>query len=211
MDHWMWSKALIVLHTMIRNGATDNVLQYLASSGVLRLQNVGASQWEGFNAPTNLQHYAMYLDSRICAYRELKHDAICVQSKTNRELPKPLHSPPSSPFFNLAHMPDRLFSTRGTSCFSMDSTSCSELHWPYSKATRRSSSAATRFPWSTLRSKASRPGYLTRGPHTRSRTSPLPYCEGTQPKRLHLPPRARLRSLPSTPRVPILAPSLSIM
>ncbi|KAI9456896.1 ANTH domain-containing protein [Russula earlei] len=79
-------KALIVLHTMIRNGATDNVLQYLASSGVLRLQNVGASQWEGFDAPTNLQHYAMYLDSRIRAYRELKHDAIRVQSETNRDL-----------------------------------------------------------------------------------------------------------------------------
>ncbi|KAG8917529.1 hypothetical protein FRC02_003056, partial [Tulasnella sp. 418] len=32
-------KALIVLHTMIRNGATDNVLAYLSSSEVLRLRN----------------------------------------------------------------------------------------------------------------------------------------------------------------------------
>ncbi|KAF8493258.1 ANTH domain-containing protein [Russula emetica] len=79
-------KALIVLHTMIRNGATDNVLQYLSSSEVLRLKNVVGGQWEGYNAPTNLQHYALYLDTRIRSYRELKHDAIRVQSETNRDL-----------------------------------------------------------------------------------------------------------------------------
>ena len=32
---------------MVRNGATDNVLQYLSSSDVLRLKNVAAGQWEG--------------------------------------------------------------------------------------------------------------------------------------------------------------------
>jgi hypothetical protein len=79
-------KALIVLHTMIRNGSTDNVLQYLSSSEVLRLKNVVGGQWEGYNAPTNLQHYALYLDTRIRSYRELKHDAIRVQSETNRDL-----------------------------------------------------------------------------------------------------------------------------
>jgi hypothetical protein len=40
-------KALIVLHTMIRNGATDNVLTYLSSSEVLRLRNVSTGNWEG--------------------------------------------------------------------------------------------------------------------------------------------------------------------
>ncbi len=40
-------KALIVLHMMVRNGATDNVLQYLSSSDVLRLKNVAGGQWEG--------------------------------------------------------------------------------------------------------------------------------------------------------------------
>jgi hypothetical protein len=41
-------KALIVLHTMIRNGATDNVLSYLSSSDVLRLKNISAgAHWEG--------------------------------------------------------------------------------------------------------------------------------------------------------------------
>ncbi|KAF8551348.1 ANTH-domain-containing protein [Imleria badia] len=79
-------KALIVLHTMIRNGATDNVLSHLSSSEVLRLRNVSAGNWEGYNAPQNMQHYALYLDSRIWAYRELKHDAIRVQAETNRDL-----------------------------------------------------------------------------------------------------------------------------
>ena len=41
-------KALIVLHTMIRNGATDNVLSYLSSSDVLRLKNISSgAHWEG--------------------------------------------------------------------------------------------------------------------------------------------------------------------
>ena len=40
----------------------------------------------GYNAPKNLQHYALYLDTRIRAYRDLKHDAIRVQSETNRDL-----------------------------------------------------------------------------------------------------------------------------
>ena len=89
---------------MIRNGATDNVLSYLSSTEVLRLRNVSAGNWEGsrtsschrrvsphchgtgYNAPQNIQHYALYLDSRIRAYRELKHDAIRVQAETNRDM-----------------------------------------------------------------------------------------------------------------------------
>ncbi|KAI0730938.1 ANTH domain-containing protein [Earliella scabrosa] len=79
-------KALIVLHTIIRNGSTDNVLQYLSSSDVLKLRNVSSGNWEGYQAPQNLQNYAKYLDTRIRAYRELKHDAIRVQSETNRDM-----------------------------------------------------------------------------------------------------------------------------
>ncbi|KAH9026517.1 hypothetical protein EDB85DRAFT_169699 [Lactarius pseudohatsudake] len=93
-------KALIVLHTMVWNGATDNVLQYLSSSDVLRLKNVSCGQWEGmhytflpihfrtyslrsgYNPPKNLQHYALYLDTRIRSYRDIKHDDIRVQSET---------------------------------------------------------------------------------------------------------------------------------
>ena len=45
-------KALIVLHTMIRNGATDNVLSYLSSSDVLRLKNISSgAHWEGALPP----------------------------------------------------------------------------------------------------------------------------------------------------------------
>lgn len=79
-------KALIVLHTMIRNGATDNVLGYLSSHEVLHLSNVSAGNWEGYTAPQNLQNYAAYLDSRIRAYADLKHDAIRVQAETNRDM-----------------------------------------------------------------------------------------------------------------------------
>lgn len=92
---------------MIRNGATDNVLSYLSSGEVLRLQNVSAGNWEGpcsfsrhpaahhcfslqvhsgYHAPLNLQNYAIYLDSRIRAYHDLKHDAVRVQAESNRDL-----------------------------------------------------------------------------------------------------------------------------
>ena len=40
----------------------------------------------GYNAPQNLQQYALYLDARIRAYRDLKHDAIRVQSESNRDM-----------------------------------------------------------------------------------------------------------------------------
>ena len=87
----------------MRNGATDNVLSYLSSSDILRLRNISGGHWEGasagyetaqpvqtsllgYNAPQNLQNYAVYLDTRIRAYRDLKHDAIRVQSETNRDM-----------------------------------------------------------------------------------------------------------------------------
>ncbi|PPQ62861.1 hypothetical protein CVT24_006259 [Panaeolus cyanescens] len=82
-------KALIVLHTMIRNGATDNVLSYLSTSDVLKLKNVSAASWEGYAAPQNLLNYALYLDSRIRAYRDLKHDAVKVQADSNRDMRNP--------------------------------------------------------------------------------------------------------------------------
>lgn len=40
-------KGLIVLHTMIRTGNTENVLGFLAHSDPLRLQNVANGHWEG--------------------------------------------------------------------------------------------------------------------------------------------------------------------
>ncbi|PWN48452.1 ANTH-domain-containing protein [Violaceomyces palustris] len=70
-------KALIVLHTMIRNGAVDNVLGYLATEASgLRLRSVNSGSWQGYDAPQSISAYAQYLDERIRAYRELKHDVI---------------------------------------------------------------------------------------------------------------------------------------
>lgn len=40
----------------------------------------------GYAAPQNMQNYAVYLDARIRAYRDLKHDAIRVQSESNRDM-----------------------------------------------------------------------------------------------------------------------------
>jgi len=40
----------------------------------------------GYAAPQNLQNYALYLDSRIRAYKDLKHDAVRVQADTNRDM-----------------------------------------------------------------------------------------------------------------------------
>lgn len=43
-------KALLVLHSMIRQGATDNVLTFLSNNDVLRLKdNVGGQTWEGWS------------------------------------------------------------------------------------------------------------------------------------------------------------------
>jgi hypothetical protein len=44
-------KALIVLHVMIRNGSTDNVLGYLSNENSLRLKNVTSANWEGASYP----------------------------------------------------------------------------------------------------------------------------------------------------------------
>lgn len=41
---------------------------------------------QGYNAPENLSNYATYLDTRIRAFRDLKHDAIRVQSENNRDM-----------------------------------------------------------------------------------------------------------------------------
>ncbi|KAJ9117444.1 hypothetical protein QFC22_004294 [Naganishia vaughanmartiniae] len=69
---------------MIRSGATDNVLSFLGQQDILRLKNVVGQSWDGYAAPQNLGFYALYLDSRIRGYRELKHDPIRVQAENNR-------------------------------------------------------------------------------------------------------------------------------
>jgi len=39
----------------------------------------------GYPLPENLSNYAAYLETRARAYRDLKHDAIRVQSENNRD------------------------------------------------------------------------------------------------------------------------------
>lgn len=40
----------------------------------------------GYTPPQNLTHYAQYLDYRIRAYKDLKHDPIRVQAENNRDM-----------------------------------------------------------------------------------------------------------------------------
>lgn len=72
---------------MIRQGSTDNVLGFLSGpSGqdVLRIKDsVGGGSWEGYSATKTLQTYAIYLEARIVAYKNLRHDPIRVQSENN--------------------------------------------------------------------------------------------------------------------------------
>ena len=44
-----------------------------------------ANSAEGYDTPRNLQNYAIYLDTRIRTYKELKHDPVRVQSDSNRD------------------------------------------------------------------------------------------------------------------------------
>ncbi|CDU25692.1 related to YAP1802-protein involved in clathrin cage assembly [Sporisorium scitamineum] len=70
-------KSLVILHTMIRNGEIDNVLSHLSSDiGNIRLRNVSNNSWSGYSAPQTLSVYAQYLDERVRAYRDLRHDVI---------------------------------------------------------------------------------------------------------------------------------------
>lgn len=74
---------------MIRTGNTENILSSLSAGGdPLRLKNVanaGAGQgWEGFSPPSNMGMYAIYLDTRIKCFKDLKHDFVRTQAESNR-------------------------------------------------------------------------------------------------------------------------------
>ncbi|ORY25441.1 ANTH domain-domain-containing protein, partial [Naematelia encephala] len=77
-------KALIVLHQMMRSGSSDQLLEHLAQNDVLRLRNVSGQNWEGYSPPSNMGAYASYLDSRIRAWRDVKHDLVRAQAESNR-------------------------------------------------------------------------------------------------------------------------------
>lgn len=77
-------KALIVLHQMIRTGSTDQLLQYLSQGDALRLRNVNGQNWEGYSPPASMGSYAQYLDARVGAFKDLRHDLVQVQAESNR-------------------------------------------------------------------------------------------------------------------------------
>ena len=52
----------------------------------LRFLCISNGTYPGYAVPENIQHYALYLDTRIRAYQDLKHDAVRVQSETNRDM-----------------------------------------------------------------------------------------------------------------------------
>src|SRR6202011_6363486 len=56
------------------------------SSGYFQMYKKFKCAVAGYNAPLNLQNYARYLDSRMGAYRDLKHDAVRVQAESNRDM-----------------------------------------------------------------------------------------------------------------------------
>ncbi|BEJ15286.1 hypothetical protein CspHIS471_0410530 [Cutaneotrichosporon sp. HIS471] len=78
-------KALITLHQMMRSGASEQLLGHLARSDALRLRNVqGMNDGAGYHPPSNMSAYAYYLDSRIRAFRDLRHDLVYLQTESNR-------------------------------------------------------------------------------------------------------------------------------
>lgn len=74
-------KALVITHSLFRNGDTDNILDVLSQNDYLKLRRVASVDWDGRTTPQNIQAYAIYLDVRIKAFRELKHDIIKAQTE----------------------------------------------------------------------------------------------------------------------------------
>jgi hypothetical protein len=52
---------------------------------ILVLNHTVTNQATGYRVPDNLKKYALYLDARIKAYANLKHDPVRVQSESNRD------------------------------------------------------------------------------------------------------------------------------
>ncbi|KAJ6548700.1 ANTH domain-containing protein [Mycena capillaripes] len=76
-NHIVVFKALIVLHSLILYGYTENVL---SRSEMLRLSDMNTRNWDDHMLPGYLPNYAKCLDSRIQAYRDLEHDTLRVQA-----------------------------------------------------------------------------------------------------------------------------------
>lgn len=69
----------------MRSGSAETLLAHLSRSDVLHLRNVqGGADGSGYHPPSNLSTYAYYLDTRIRAFRDLRHDPVYLQTESNR-------------------------------------------------------------------------------------------------------------------------------
>ncbi|WFC97222.1 hypothetical protein MBRA1_003888 [Malassezia brasiliensis] len=70
-------KTLLVVHTLIRSGASVVVLSYLAGDpSALRLQRVATGGLHESTYSSTLTRYATYLEQRITAFKELGYDLV---------------------------------------------------------------------------------------------------------------------------------------
>ncbi|KAJ3146929.1 hypothetical protein HDU89_005959 [Geranomyces variabilis] len=79
-DHWVVVfKALITIHILMREGATDRVIGFVASNaGLLNMANFRdrTNTALGQEQSKNLRAYALYLEEKVMTYREIKTDFV---------------------------------------------------------------------------------------------------------------------------------------
>ncbi|KAI8819925.1 ANTH domain-containing protein [Fimicolochytrium jonesii] len=79
-DHWVITfKALITIHILMREGATDRVLGFIVSNpGLLRMHNFRdrTNTALGQEQSKNLRAYSQYLEEKVAAFKELKVDFV---------------------------------------------------------------------------------------------------------------------------------------
>ncbi|TPX63056.1 hypothetical protein SpCBS45565_g06889 [Spizellomyces sp. 'palustris'] len=72
-------KALITVHILMREGATDRVIGFVASNaGMLNMSNFRdrTNTPVGYQQSKNLRSYALYLEEKVVGYREIKVDFV---------------------------------------------------------------------------------------------------------------------------------------
>ncbi|KAJ3019294.1 hypothetical protein HKX48_002239 [Thoreauomyces humboldtii] len=79
-DHWVVVfKALITIHILMREGATDRVIGFVASNaGLLNMANFRdrTGTHLGHEQSKNLRAYSLYLEEKVMTYREIKTDFV---------------------------------------------------------------------------------------------------------------------------------------
>jgi hypothetical protein len=73
-EHQVVFKALLTLHQMIRSGSTDQLLDHLVKSDVMRLRGIGGQNFEGEPLPIPTW-WAKLMVNRV--QTASKHDGVC--------------------------------------------------------------------------------------------------------------------------------------